>query len=81
MASITTHIYDQPAKVRLCYSQEASDAWQAVKVELLDFTLSLSREEAAQLAADILDCISNDAGDIEGRKLMDAQEAAAEMTA
>jgi len=57
MASITSHIYDRPATVRLCYSQEAPHAWQAVKVELLDFTLSLSREEAAQLAVDLLNAV------------------------
>ncbi|HUX26639.1 MAG TPA: hypothetical protein VMV87_18720 [Burkholderiales bacterium] len=52
MASISTYTYDKPITVRRGSHQ--AEPWQAVKIELAEHSLSLSREEAAQLAVDLL---------------------------
>jgi len=55
MASISTYTYDKPITVRRSSAQAGS--WQAVKVCVGDHTLFLSREETAQLAADLLNAV------------------------
>lgn len=56
MASIFTHTFDQTIEVRRA-SIEAHE-WQAIQIKLASGgSISLSREEAAQLAADLLNAV------------------------
>jgi len=55
MASISTYTYDKPITVRRGSAQ--AGPWQAVKIELAEHSLSLSCEEAAQLAVDLLNAV------------------------
>ena len=55
MASIcisTFDTFDKP--IRVCCGSAYAESWQAIRVEIGDGSISLSREEAAQLAADLL---------------------------
>lgn len=63
MASISTYTYDKPITVRRSSFQ--CEAWQAVKVELAAHTIRLSREEAAQLAVDLLNAAEATPVDVE----------------
>ena len=63
MASISTYTYDKPITVRR--SSEGAESWQAVKVRIADHEVSLSREEAAQLAVDLLNTIEAEPADVQ----------------
>jgi len=63
MASISNYTYNQPIKVRQGSAQ--AEPWQAVKIELAEHSLSLSREEAAQLAVDLLNTIEAEPADVQ----------------
>jgi hypothetical protein len=52
MASIFLSEFDQPIRVRR--SSETAQPWQAIKIYVGGGDISLSREEAAQLAVDLL---------------------------
>ena len=55
MASISTYTYDKPIKVYKGSAQ--AEPWQAVNLSLGNYAISLSREEAAQLAVDLLNAV------------------------
>ena len=63
MASPSIYSYDQPITVRR--TSESAEAWQAIRVRIGDFSVSLSREEAAQLAADLLNVADAEPADAE----------------
>ena len=53
MASNFTHAFDQPMRVIL--DSDGAQPWQAMRIEIgRDASISLSYEEAAKLAADLL---------------------------
>jgi len=52
MASIFTSTFDTPIRVRR--GSVHAESWQAIRIESGDAAISLSREEAAQLAAELL---------------------------
>ena len=56
MASIFTHTFDQTCKVRRAGIDAQS--WQAIQISLTSGgSISLSREEAAALAVDLLNAV------------------------
>ena len=52
MASIFLSEFDKP--IRVARSSESAQPWQAIKIYVGGGDISMSREEAAQLAADLL---------------------------
>lgn len=52
MASIFTSAFDKPITVRR--ASVNAESWQAIRIESGDASISLSCEEATQLAADLL---------------------------
>ncbi|MGN2244905.1 hypothetical protein ACFWZU_15530 [Frateuria sp. GZRR33] len=58
MASISFTSFHKPARVEAATTEGYAD-WQAIRIETSNCTIYLSREEAAQLAADLLDAIDS----------------------
>ena len=55
MASISYYTYDKPIKVQ--QGSAKAEPWQAVQLSLDNYAITLSREEAAQLAVDLLNAV------------------------
>lgn len=63
MACIFTSAFDKPITVRR--ASVNAESWQAIRIESGDAAISLSREEAAQLGADLLNAAEAVPGDVE----------------
>ena len=50
--STFTSTFDMPIRVRR--ASASAESWQAIRIEIGDSSVSMSREEAARLAADLL---------------------------
>ena len=78
MATISTSVYGSEVTIK------ATEGYFHIKTsspgQMTDASLMVGKEDALKLAHDIL-AMLDDGGDIEGRKLMDAQDVAAEVRA